>query len=226
MVRGCKGGDVNTEAQDPPSGVFSDVPPSPLKPRDVVFVILHVKASTKPLLMHYSTISCRTTGRIPEKNTVEMEEASKMMAGGILAYVKAVVSHTTQSTTQGNLQHRGMVQGMGSSRTGETRRSIPTPPNLEESDAWKVAQHKNFPKPLTRTHKRKMLRERAVAKTKTVENTVSKSKFYIKATEDKSSEDGDDILSEEDAQENKTIDFRVGEFHISVDCNTGMVISP
>ncbi|KZV23757.1 hypothetical protein F511_30778 [Dorcoceras hygrometricum] len=29
-------------------------------------------------------------GEVPEKNTVDMEEASKMMAEGILAYVKAV----------------------------------------------------------------------------------------------------------------------------------------
>ncbi|KZV44388.1 patatin-like protein 2 [Dorcoceras hygrometricum] len=69
---------------------------------------------------------------IPEKNTVEMEEASKMMAEGILAYVKAVVSHITQSTTQGSFQHKGVEQGVGSSRAGETRRSIPTPPSLDE----------------------------------------------------------------------------------------------
>ncbi|KZV32590.1 patatin-like protein 2 [Dorcoceras hygrometricum] len=69
---------------------------------------------------------------IPEKNTVEMEEASKMMAEGILAYVKAVVSHITQSTTQGSFQHKGVEQGAGSSRAGETRRSIPTPPSLDE----------------------------------------------------------------------------------------------
>ncbi|KZV48765.1 hypothetical protein F511_17061 [Dorcoceras hygrometricum] len=58
---------------------------------------------------------------IPEKNTVEMEEASKMMAEGILAYVKAVVSHTTQSMNQGSFQHKGMEQGAGSSRAGKTR---------------------------------------------------------------------------------------------------------
>ncbi|KZV47448.1 tudor domain-containing protein 3 [Dorcoceras hygrometricum] len=69
---------------------------------------------------------------IPEKNTVDMEVASKMMAEGILAYVEAVVSHTTQSTNQGSFQHKGMEQGAGSSRAGETRRSIPTPSTLEE----------------------------------------------------------------------------------------------
>ncbi|KZV20782.1 hypothetical protein F511_04140 [Dorcoceras hygrometricum] len=61
-----------------------------------------------------------------------MEEASKMMAEGILAYVKAVVSHTTQSTNQGSFQHKGIEQGAGSSRAGKTRRSAPTSPGLEE----------------------------------------------------------------------------------------------
>ncbi|KZV45936.1 hypothetical protein F511_32039 [Dorcoceras hygrometricum] len=69
---------------------------------------------------------------ILEKNTVEMEEASKMMAEGILAYVKAVVSHITQSTTQGSFQHKGVEQGARSSRACETRRSIPTSQSLDE----------------------------------------------------------------------------------------------
>ncbi|KZV46031.1 (-)-germacrene D synthase-like [Dorcoceras hygrometricum] len=55
-----------------------------------------------------------------------------MMAEGILAYVKAVVSHTTQSSSQGSFQQKGVEQGVGSSRAGETRRSIPTHPALEE----------------------------------------------------------------------------------------------
>ncbi|KZV51228.1 hypothetical protein F511_05885 [Dorcoceras hygrometricum] len=71
-------------------------------------------------------------GEVPEKNGVDMEEASKMMAEGILAYVKAVVSHTTQSTNQGSFQHKKMEQGAGSSRAGETHRSVPTPPGLQE----------------------------------------------------------------------------------------------
>ncbi|KZV41202.1 hypothetical protein F511_17161 [Dorcoceras hygrometricum] len=69
---------------------------------------------------------------ILEKNVVDMEEASKMMAEGILAYVKAVVSHTTQSSSQGSLQHKGVEKGVGSSRAGETRRSVPTHPAMEE----------------------------------------------------------------------------------------------
>ncbi|KZV36295.1 hypothetical protein F511_18710 [Dorcoceras hygrometricum] len=69
---------------------------------------------------------------IQEKNTVEMEEVYKMMAEGILVYVKAVVSHITQSKTQGSFKHKGVEQGVGSSRAGETRRSIPTPPSLDE----------------------------------------------------------------------------------------------
>ncbi|KZV38938.1 hypothetical protein F511_17014 [Dorcoceras hygrometricum] len=47
---------------------------------------------------------------ILEKNVVDMEEASKMMAEGILAYVKAVVSHTTQSSSQGSFQQKGVEQ--------------------------------------------------------------------------------------------------------------------
>ncbi|KZV55722.1 hypothetical protein F511_12557 [Dorcoceras hygrometricum] len=100
------------------------------------------------------------------------------------------------------------------------------PLRSDVSDAWRIAQHKNFPKSLTRTQKRRMLRQRAAAKPKTTENTVSKSKSCIKATEDKSSKDGDDLLSKEDAQENRTIDFSVCKFHISVDCNTDVVIFP
>ncbi|KZV22123.1 hypothetical protein F511_11651 [Dorcoceras hygrometricum] len=117
---------------------------------------------------------------IPEKNTVEMEGASKMMVEGILAYVKAVVSHITQSTTQGSFQHKGVEQGIGSSRAGETRRSIPTPQSLNERGA----------------------------------------------TEDKDGKDSEDSSSEGDAHRNRTIVFHVGKFHISVDCNTGLVIFP
>ncbi|KZV58833.1 hypothetical protein F511_18670 [Dorcoceras hygrometricum] len=80
----------------------------------------------------------------PEKNTIDMEEASKMMTEGILAYVKAVVSHTTQSTNQGSFQHKGMDQGAGSSRAGETRRSVPTTPGLEERLITKPIK-KNYP---------------------------------------------------------------------------------
>ncbi|KZV54769.1 hypothetical protein F511_40709 [Dorcoceras hygrometricum] len=69
---------------------------------------------------------------ILEKNVVDMEEDSKMMAEGILAYVKAVVSHTTQSSSQGSFQQKGVEQGVGSSRAGETLRSVPTHPALEE----------------------------------------------------------------------------------------------
>ncbi|KZV27319.1 hypothetical protein F511_02428 [Dorcoceras hygrometricum] len=100
------------------------------------------------------------------------------------------------------------------------------PPRSDVSDTWRIAQHKKFPKSFTRTQKRRMLRQRAAAKPKTTENTVSKSKSCIKATEGKSSKDGDDLLSKEDAQENRTFDFSVGKFHISIDCNTDVVIFP
>ncbi|KZV26787.1 hypothetical protein F511_06634 [Dorcoceras hygrometricum] len=52
---------------------------------------------------HGHTIAKETAepqDEILEKNFVDMEEVSKMMAEGILAYVKAVVSHTTQSSSQ------------------------------------------------------------------------------------------------------------------------------
>ncbi|XP_073017956.1 uncharacterized protein [Primulina eburnea] len=54
----------------------------------------------------------------------------------------------------------------------------------------------------------------------------SKSKFGRSATEDKLVDADDDLLSEEDDQREKTINFYVGEFHITVDCATGVVILP
>ncbi|KZV48365.1 7-deoxyloganetic acid glucosyltransferase-like [Dorcoceras hygrometricum] len=70
-------------------------------------------------------------GEVLEKIVMNMEEASRVMADHH-PYVKAVVSHTTQSTNYGNIQHREPKQGAGSSRAGEVRRSIPTPPSMEE----------------------------------------------------------------------------------------------
>ncbi|KZV33267.1 hypothetical protein F511_42255 [Dorcoceras hygrometricum] len=71
-------------------------------------------------------------GHTLDKNVADLEEAYKVMAEGIFAYVEVVVSHITQSTNQGNFQHKEPEQGVGSSRAGETHRSIPTPPSLEE----------------------------------------------------------------------------------------------
>ncbi|KZV18708.1 hypothetical protein F511_37454 [Dorcoceras hygrometricum] len=64
---------------------------------------------------------------VPEKNVIDMEEASRVMVEGTLAHVKAVVSHATQSTNYGSFQSKEPGQGVGSSRAGEARRSIPTP---------------------------------------------------------------------------------------------------
>ncbi|XP_075515394.1 uncharacterized protein LOC142550036 [Primulina tabacum] len=104
-----------------------------------------------------------------------------------------------------------------------------------------MAQHKKFPRPPIRTQKRRLLRERAIArreesaklrKEPTIDSPVirdqvgSKSKFGRSATEDKFVDDDDDLLSEEDDQRGKTINFCVGEFHITVDCATGVVILP
>ncbi|KZV51422.1 hypothetical protein F511_39681 [Dorcoceras hygrometricum] len=91
----------------------------------------------------------------------------------------------------------------------------------EVDNIWKLVRHKKSHKSLTRTQK--MLREGATAKRELTGAVVSKSKFCRKVTEDKSS---DDLSSEDDIQGNKTIDFHVGKFHISVDCNTGVVIWP
>ncbi|KZV45524.1 ubiquitin-like [Dorcoceras hygrometricum] len=52
-------------------------------------------------------------GDVPEKNVVDMEEAGS-------------------STNYGNFQHKEPEQGAGSSRAGESRRSIPTPLSQEE----------------------------------------------------------------------------------------------
>ncbi|KZV19998.1 hypothetical protein F511_26756 [Dorcoceras hygrometricum] len=71
-------------------------------------------------------------GHTPDKDVADLEETSKVMAEGIMVYVKAVVSHITQSTNQRNFQHKEPKQGVGSSGAGETHRSIPTPPSLEE----------------------------------------------------------------------------------------------
>ncbi|XP_073049441.1 uncharacterized protein [Primulina eburnea] len=91
------------------------------------------------------------------------------------------------------------------------------------------------------TQKRRLLRERAIARRKESaklknESTIdvpvsrepvgSKSKFGRSATEDKFVEDDDDLLSEEDDQARKTINFCIGEFHITVDCATRVVILP
>lgn len=54
----------------------------------------------------------------------------------------------------------------------------------------------------------------------------SNSKFGRSATEDKDSDEDDDLLSEKYVQERKTLDFCVGKFHISVDCATWVVILP
>lgn len=95
-----------------------------------------------------------------------------------------------------------------------------------------MAQHRKFSRPLTRTQKRRLLQERAAAKrseaTKMDDEPVfvapvtesrmgSRSKFNRTATEDKLVDEDDDLLSEEDDQGRKTIDFCVGKFHISVD---------
>ncbi|KZV47787.1 hypothetical protein F511_34201 [Dorcoceras hygrometricum] len=97
------------------------------------------------------------------------------------------------------------------------------PPRNEFDDVWSVVRHKKFHKPLNRTQKRRLLRERVAAKREIAGMMVSKYTFYRKATEDKSSEYGDDLLSEDDTRENKTIDFRVG-IHIPVDLNTDVMI--
>ncbi|KZV53197.1 hypothetical protein F511_27563 [Dorcoceras hygrometricum] len=100
------------------------------------------------------------------------------------------------------------------------------PPSNEIDDMWKVARHKKFPKALTRTQKRRVLREKAAAKRELEGTIISKSKCCRKATEDKNGKDSEDSSSEEDTQRSRTIDFYVGKFHISVDCNTCVVILP
>ncbi|KZV17076.1 hypothetical protein F511_02992 [Dorcoceras hygrometricum] len=98
------------------------------------------------------------------------------------------------------------------------------PSSNEFVTVWKLARHKKFSKALTRTQKSRMLRERAAAKREMTGVVVSKSKFCRKATEDKSSNDSDDSSSKDDTQGIRTIDFHVVKFHISVDCNTCVVI--
>ncbi|KZV58356.1 hypothetical protein F511_32333 [Dorcoceras hygrometricum] len=60
----------------------------------------------RPVVLH---------GHTPDKDVADLEEASKVMAEDIMVYVKAVVSHITQSTNQRNFQHKEPKQGVRSS---------------------------------------------------------------------------------------------------------------
>ncbi|KZV58259.1 hypothetical protein F511_01110 [Dorcoceras hygrometricum] len=100
------------------------------------------------------------------------------------------------------------------------------PSSNEIYDTWKLVRQNKVPKALTRTQKRRVLREKAVAKLELARTMISKSKFRRGATEDKDGKDSEDSSSEGDAHRNRTIDFHVGKFRISVDCNTGVVILP
>ncbi|KZV53199.1 hypothetical protein F511_27565 [Dorcoceras hygrometricum] len=53
-------------------------------------------------------------GDVREKHAVDMEDASKVMAEGILAYVKALVSHIFSPQIMGisNTKNRNKVQGV------------------------------------------------------------------------------------------------------------------
>ncbi|KZV30332.1 hypothetical protein F511_34002 [Dorcoceras hygrometricum] len=81
------------------------------------------------------------------------------------------------------------------------------PPRNDVDDVWRVVRHKKFTKVLTRMQKGILLRERAATKREVAGKMVSKSKFCRKTTEDKISEDGDDLLSEDDTRENRTLIF-------------------
>ncbi|KZV35713.1 hypothetical protein F511_42997 [Dorcoceras hygrometricum] len=80
----------------------------------------------------------------------------------------------------------------------QTRTRFILPPKNDVDDIWRVVQHKKFPKPLTRTHKRGILRERAATRRKITGKTVNKSKFSRKDTEYKDSEDDDDLIHQDD----------------------------
>lgn len=123
----------------------------------------------------------------------------------------------------------------------KTRARFVLPVRKDIGESWRVAQHRKFPRLLTRTQKRRLLRERAAAKknesTQLESNVVfvapvtdsrvrSKSKFNRSATDNKLVDEDKYLLSEEDDQGRKTIDFVVGKFHISVDTATGVVIWP
>lgn len=119
---------------------------------------------------------------------------------------------------------RKIVPGIGTNRRYESGPRYVRPTRKEITEEWKVATHKKFPRPLTRTQKRRLLRERAAARREEFDQKKSKSKFGRSATEDKDEED--DSCSDTEVKGNKTIDFRVGDFHISVDCATGVIILP
>ncbi|KZV20704.1 hypothetical protein F511_09233 [Dorcoceras hygrometricum] len=138
----------------------------------------------------------------------------------------------TNPVNQPTLYDEGVGLPMGSTRFNtengvhQARGAQFYNPPLQNRNAGAINLDLKFPKSLTRTQKRIMLRERADGKRELRGAVVSKSRFFRKATENKSSDDSDDLCSDHDNQGNKTIDFHVGKFHISVDCNTDMVIFP
>ncbi|KZV56877.1 F-box/kelch-repeat protein [Dorcoceras hygrometricum] len=114
---------------------------------------------------------------IPEKNTVEMEEASKMVS-------------EANSKERGHLKKYKPKEGAWGAKMAD--HNIPRfvlPSNNEVDTVWKLARHNKFPKALTKTQKMRMLRERAAAKREITGEVVSRSMFCRKSTEYKSSID-------------------------------------
>ncbi|KZV16418.1 hypothetical protein F511_30991 [Dorcoceras hygrometricum] len=86
----------------------------------------------------------------------------------------------------------------------DNRSRFVLPSSNEVDNIWKLVRHKKFPKALTRTQVRKVLREKAAVKRELARTMISKSKFRRGATKDKDGEDSEDSSSEGDAHRNRT----------------------
>ncbi|KZV37999.1 hypothetical protein F511_23454 [Dorcoceras hygrometricum] len=139
--------------------------------------------------------SAEPQGEVPEKNVVDIKEASKMMAEGIFGLRESFDNSINRKTTAPDYRQRTSAGNIA------TCRNI----SLESSG-------QEIPQSAHQNTQRRVLRERAAAKRELAGTVISKSKFCRKSMEDKNSDDNDDSNSEDDTQGNRTIDFHVGNF--------------
>ncbi|XP_075478796.1 uncharacterized protein LOC142519646 [Primulina tabacum] len=99
---------------------------------------------------------------------------------------------------------------LGADRKYERKPRFVVPPRAIPDGVWKRVEHPKLPKPLSRTQKRHLLREKAVERRSGMEESFKEKKnFGRKATKDNEEED-DDLLSEEDSEPVKRATFKVG----------------
>lgn len=69
-----------------------------------------------------------------------------------------------KSAQQGKHEHMGRAPPKRAGNDQRLRTGFVFPAISEFSEAWEVAQHKRFPRLLTRTQKKRMLTERAASR--------------------------------------------------------------